>query len=90
MRTQAQAAVAQARDEVGRLTRHRDDITRQLSSLSGVIEALAVPENEISALSAAAIGDNGTEGEQQPPTAWSTLQGGPPAPDPTIHEEQHR
>ena len=37
-------AVERARDEVNTLAARRDDITRQLGRLSGVIEALAVPE----------------------------------------------
>ncbi|MFD0866940.1 hypothetical protein ACFQ06_14140 [Tessaracoccus lubricantis] len=43
IRTQAREMLTAAREEVAGLTRRRDDITLQLNSLSGVIEALAVP-----------------------------------------------
>jgi len=44
-RAEAHELLAQARVEVGALAERRDDITEQLSYLSGVIEALAVPEH---------------------------------------------
>lgn len=43
IRTQAREMLTAARDEVAGLTKRRDAITLQLNSLSGVIEALAVP-----------------------------------------------
>jgi hypothetical protein len=43
-RTQARDLLTQARAEVKALAERRDDITAQLGHLSGVIEALAVPE----------------------------------------------
>jgi hypothetical protein len=43
-RTEARELLTRARAEVNALAERRDDITEQLSHLSGVIEALAVPE----------------------------------------------
>lgn len=43
VRTQAHAMLSSARSEVAELAKRRDDIQRQLTELSGVIEALAVP-----------------------------------------------
>ena len=45
IRAEAHDILAQARSEVGALAERRDDITEQLGYLSGVIEALAVPEH---------------------------------------------
>ena len=44
VRAEAQAAVERARAEVHTLAARRDAITEQLRALSGVIDALAVPE----------------------------------------------
>ena len=44
LRDEARSAVEGARAEVAALAARRDDITTQLTHLSGVIEALAVPE----------------------------------------------
>ena len=44
VRAEAQAAVERARAEVHTLATRRDAITAQLGNLSGVIDALAVPE----------------------------------------------
>ncbi len=44
LRGEARAAVERAREEVNTLAARRDDINRQLGRLSGVIEALSVPE----------------------------------------------
>jgi len=44
VRAEAQAAVERARAEVHVLAARRDAITAQLGNLSGVIDALAVPE----------------------------------------------
>ena len=44
-RAEARGLLTQARAEVKVLAQRRDDITAQLSRLSGVIEALAVPEH---------------------------------------------
>jgi hypothetical protein len=43
-RNEARELLTRARAEVNALAERRDDITEQLSHLSGVIEALAVPE----------------------------------------------
>ena len=43
LRTQAREVLEEARAEVAALAQRRDNITSQLNSLSGVIEALAVP-----------------------------------------------
>jgi hypothetical protein len=45
IRAEARDLLTQARAEVGVLAERRDDITAQLGYLSGVIEALAVPEH---------------------------------------------
>ncbi|MBI4900277.1 MAG: hypothetical protein HY829_07350, partial [Actinobacteria bacterium] len=44
VRREARAQLDKARAEVGTLARRRDDINAQLGHLSGVIEALAVPD----------------------------------------------
>jgi hypothetical protein len=44
LRSNARALLADARAEVAVLTAHRDEISRQLGELSGVINALAVPD----------------------------------------------
>ena len=44
VRAEAQAAVERARAEVHTLAARRDAITAQLGNLTGVIDALAVPE----------------------------------------------
>ena len=44
VRGDARAMLERARGEVAALARRRDDISSQLGHLSGVIEALAVPE----------------------------------------------
>ena len=46
VRTEARAMMDRARSEVAALARRRDDINAQLGHLSGVIEALAVPERQ--------------------------------------------
>jgi outer membrane protein TolC len=43
MRAQARQILDEARAEVAALARRRDQIAEELSQLSGVIEALAVP-----------------------------------------------
>ena len=43
MRTQARALLEDARTEVAVLAKRRDEIAAELSGLSGVISALAVP-----------------------------------------------
>ena len=45
LRTEARELLASARAEVGALVERRAAIERELGSLSGVIEALAVPES---------------------------------------------
>ena len=44
LRAEARGMLDRARAEVAALAKRRDDITAQLGTLSGVIEALAVPE----------------------------------------------
>jgi cell division septum initiation protein DivIVA len=44
LRSRARSILAEARAEVAVLNAHRDEISKQLGDLSGVIEALAVPE----------------------------------------------
>ena len=45
LRAEARTMLDRARAEVAALAKRRDDITAQLGTLSGVIEALAVPES---------------------------------------------
>ena len=44
LRSKARSILAEARAEVAVLSAHRDEISKQLGDLSGVIEALAVAE----------------------------------------------
>jgi len=46
LRGQARRHLDDARDEVARLHKRRDEITRELGQLSGVIQALAVPNDK--------------------------------------------
>jgi outer membrane protein TolC len=46
LRAQARAAIDEARGEVHALNRSRDEISAELAQLSGVIEALAITEND--------------------------------------------
>ena len=48
IREEARTMLERARAEVAALAARREDITRQLGHLSGVIEALAVPETRTS------------------------------------------
>ena len=45
LRSAARTLLAEARAEVAVLSAHRDEISKQLGDLSGVINALAVAEN---------------------------------------------
>lgn len=44
MHADAEAATQRARDEIAGLLAQRDNISRQLEDLSGVIDALSIPE----------------------------------------------
>jgi hypothetical protein len=70
-RAEARDLLTKARAEVNALAERRDDITAQLSHLSGVIEALAVPER---AAVAARLTRPGVEGAPTTETSKSTSE----------------
>ena len=79
LRSAARTLLAEARAEVAVLSAHRDEISKQLGDLSGVINALAVPES-----SGGSRRDN-TDG------AGGTAEGVPAVPTGSAsHEEAQR
>jgi hypothetical protein len=68
VRTEARSMLERARAEVASLASRREDITKQLSHLTGVIDALAVPERPAAGSEAAPGTQAGESPTDQAPT----------------------